>query len=135
MKRSYALILALVAIPLAMLVATAQTPPPPTATPPAATPPAATGPSRGTAVFNVPKVMRDYQKWQYFAAEVNKDRMEKAGMLAKKQKEGLEPSREKMKVEVNQGEKEKMAQQLIVLQRTLEGHGEDGPQGSRREAR
>jgi Skp family chaperone for outer membrane proteins len=111
-KRSTALFLALAAIPLAIAIATAQTPP-------ATTPPAAAPASRGTAVFNVPKVMREYQKWQFFAQEVNKDRQEKAALLAKKQNE-LVDLQNKIKVEPVKAKQDEMAQQMIVLQRQLE---------------
>lgn len=76
-------------------------------------------PSRGTAVFNVPKVMRDYKKWQYFAAEVNKDRTEKAAILAKKQNEMLDVQN-KMKIEPVKAKQDEMAQQIVTLQRQLE---------------
>ncbi len=112
MKRLTVLNLALAALPLAMIVAA-----PVTADAPATTTPAATG--RGVAVFNVPKVMREYQKWQYFAAEVNKERTEKAAMLAKKQNEGID-LQNKIKTEVSKQKQEEMSQQLIVLQRQLQ---------------
>lgn len=112
MKRLTVLMLALAAVPLAIKLATAQAP----ATTPPATPAAA---SRGTAVFNVPKVMREYQKWQFFAQEVNKDRTEKAALLAKKQNELID-LQNKMKVETVQAKRDEMAQQGLVLQRQLE---------------
>lgn len=111
MKRLTVLVLAITAIPLATSFAPAQAP----ATPPASPAPA----SRGTAVFNVPKVMREYQKWQYFAQEVNKDRTEKAAILAKKQNE-LVDLQNKTKTETVTQKRDEMAQQMVVLQRQLE---------------
>ena len=69
MKRLY---VGLVTMALAAGTATAQTPPAAAAAPA----------SRGTAVFNVVRVMKDYQKWQYFAAQMNKERTARAGELA-----------------------------------------------------
>src|SRR4051794_38780852 len=43
---------------------------------------AAAAPARGAAVFNVAKVMKDYQKWQFFAAAMNKERANQAQQLA-----------------------------------------------------
>jgi len=114
-KRLTVLTVALAAVPLALLVAspvTAQAP----ATPPAAAAPA-TG--RGVAVFNVPKVMREYKKWQYFAAEVNRDRAEKAALLSKKQSEGID-LQNRIKTEAVKAKQDEMTQQLILLQRQLE---------------
>jgi Skp family chaperone for outer membrane proteins len=44
--------------------------------------PAATG-GRDVAVFNVAKVMKDFQKWQFFANEMNKVRAAETAELAK----------------------------------------------------
>lgn len=112
MKRLTVLVMAVIAVPMAVLSAFAQGN---GATPP----PAAPAASRGTAVFNVPKVMREYQKWQYFAQEVNKERAEKAAILQKKQAEMIE-MQNKMKTEPTEKKREEMAQQMIMLQRQLE---------------
>jgi Skp family chaperone for outer membrane proteins len=51
-------------------------------------PTAAPKPTTGrVAVFNVAKVMREYQRWQYFAAIMNNKRATAAGELAKLQNE------------------------------------------------
>ena len=51
-------------------------------------PAAAPKPTTGrVAVFNVAKVMREYQRWQYFAAIMNNKRATAAGELAKIQAE------------------------------------------------
>ncbi|CAN5512835.1 hypothetical protein BH11PLA2_BH11PLA2_09130 [soil metagenome] len=116
MKRFSLVALALAVVPAGMLITrevSAQAP----AAGTAATAPAV--PSRGTAVFNVPKVMREYQKWQYFAQEVNKDRTEKAALLAKKQNEMIDLENRR-KVETIKSKQDEMAQQLTVLQRQLE---------------
>ena len=74
MKRAYLFsILAVGMAIFAMTSSNAQTP----ATAPATTP------GRGTAVFNVARVMKDYQKWQYFAQEMNKERQGRGAELAK----------------------------------------------------
>jgi Skp family chaperone for outer membrane proteins len=115
---SLVVLIALAALPAAMLIHhTAQAQSTAPAPAPAGAAPAAGG--RGVAVFNVPKVMKDYQKWQFFAAEVNKERAEKAGILAKKQSEMLD-MQNKMKTESVPSKRDEMAQQLIVLQRQLE---------------
>lgn len=111
MKRLTVLALALAATPLALVIADpvqAQNPPA-----------AAAPPSRGTAVFNVPKVMREYQKWQYFAAEVNKERTEKAALLSKKQAELIDLEN-KMKTEAVKAKQEEMMGQATALRRQLE---------------
>jgi Skp family chaperone for outer membrane proteins len=112
---SLAILVALAVIPAALVLTRDVAAQAPAATPPAA--PAV--PSRGTAVFNVPKVMRDYKKWQYFAAEVNKDRTEKAAILAKKQNEMVD-MQNKIKAEPIKSKQDEMAQQMVQLQRQLE---------------
>lgn len=113
MKRLTILMLALAAISPAIYHAspvTAQAP---------ATPPTAAPAGRGTAVFNVPKVMREYSKWQYFAQEVNKDRAEKAAILGKKQAEMVD-LQNRAKVETVKAKQDEMVAQAIQMQRTLE---------------
>jgi Skp family chaperone for outer membrane proteins len=117
-KRWNLFLAAVAAVPLAIAFAK-----PVTAQPPAATPPAAAAPaSRGVAVFNVPKVMREYQKWAYFAAEVNKERMEKQALLAKKDNELLELKNQLQK-ETVKAKQDELAAQMTALQRQLEDAG------------
>ncbi|MGL4423533.1 MAG: OmpH family outer membrane protein, partial [Gemmataceae bacterium] len=80
---------------------------------------AAPAPSRGVAVFNVAKVMKEYTKWQFFAATMNKVRTSRAGELAAIRNQVLELEG-KARVETVQANKTAIEQQLVGLQRTFE---------------
>jgi Skp family chaperone for outer membrane proteins len=112
-KRFTVLLGALAALPLAIFVAA-----PVTAQAPAAGA-APAPPSRGVAVFNVPKVMREFQKWQALAKMVKDESAEKTAIFAKKQTEFME-LKTKMAGELVKSKQDEMAQQLTVLQRQLE---------------
>lgn len=81
--------------------------------------PAAAPPSRGTAVFNVARVMKDYQKWQYFAEQMNKERTEKGGELAKIRNEVMKIEKDLQGEQMLQ-KKAEMEQKLIALQRAFD---------------
>ena len=76
-------------------------------------------PSRGTAVFNVARVMKDYQKWQYFAAAMNKERATQAQHLVSLREQIMKLDNE-VKTEVVQATKTQKEQQLVALQRQFE---------------
>jgi Skp family chaperone for outer membrane proteins len=76
-------------------------------------------PSRGTAVFNVAKVMKDFQKWQYFAAQMNKERAGQAAALTASREQILKLEQE-IRTETVQATKTQKEQQLVALQRQYE---------------
>lgn len=112
MKRVYLSMTALAAFTISLLAADALH-----AQAPAGAAPAAA--SRGTAVFNVAKVMKDYQKWQYFAAAMNKERAAQAQQLANLRNQILEIEN-KIRTETVQAQKTQMEQQMVGLQRQFE---------------
>lgn len=88
MKRTMLLLGALMALGLGLYVTGqvyAQTP----AGGVAAAKPARTDPTR-VAVFNVAKVMKDFQKWQFYAVTMNNKRITAAGELGKLRNEIVE---------------------------------------------
>ena len=89
------------------------------AAPATAQAPAAAPPSRGTAVFNVAKVMKEYGKWQYFAAEMNKVRVARAGELAGIRNEVVKLE-EDYKKEAVQTTKLALEQKMLAYQRQFE---------------
>jgi Skp family chaperone for outer membrane proteins len=81
--------------------------------------PAAAPPSRGPAVFNVARVMKDYQKWQYFAAQMNKERMAEASKLANIRNQVMNLEND-YKKETIADKKLALEQQMTQLQRQFE---------------
>lgn len=86
---------------------------------PAGAPAAAAPAPRGTAVFNVARVMKDYQKWQYFAEAMNKERTEKGANLARIRNQVLEVEN-KLRTETIDKNKKELEQQMVALQRSFE---------------
>jgi Skp family chaperone for outer membrane proteins len=76
-------------------------------------------PSRGVAVFNVAKVMKDYQKWQYYAAAMNKERVTQTTKLAALREQAMKLEGE-IRIETVQATKSQKEQQLVALQRQFE---------------
>ncbi len=109
MKRAYFLS-AMMALGLAFLTVSGLT---------AQTPGAAAPASRGTAVFNVARVMKDYQKWQYFAQEMNKERQVRGGELAKLRNDIIELEN-KARTEPVVAKKTEYEQAMVGLQRQFE---------------
>lgn len=124
MKRTMLLLGALVALGLGLYITGevyAQSPGAssvPTPGAGAAAKPARTDPPR-IAVFNVVKVMKDFQKWQYFAITMNNKRITAAGELGKLRNEivdlqtkaGMEPRKEVQ---------DQLARALVEKQRLFE---------------
>jgi len=81
--------------------------------------PAAAPPSRGTAVFNYMKVMKDYQKWLYYAGQMNKERALRSQELVIIQEQARKLDAE-IKAEVVQEKKAEKERQLVALQRQFE---------------
>ncbi len=71
------------------------------------------------AVFNVAKVMKDYQRWQYYAAVMNQKRTAAAGDLGKLRNE-IADLQDRMQKEPIQTKKEEIAKQVVQKQRELE---------------
>jgi Skp family chaperone for outer membrane proteins len=80
---------------------------------------AAAPPSRGTAVFNVARVMKDYQKWQFYAAAMNKERAVQAQGLVALREQAVKLEGE-IRTETIQEKKTQKEQQLIGLKRQFE---------------
>ncbi len=111
MKRAY--LFSILAVGMAIFAMTslnAQTPAPA---------PAAAAPARGTAVFNVARVMKDYQKWQYFAQEMNKERQGRGAELAKLRNDIIEMET-KIKNELVATQKATYEQTFVNMQRQFE---------------
>ena len=113
MKRTFVYLAALVGMAGAVYLAgEAKSQVPGTGTPPTgaagAAAPAATG-GRDVAVFNVAKVMKDFQKWQFFANEMNKVRAAETMELAK-----MGETLAKLKSEI---EKETLGQQREIKEK------------------
>lgn len=109
MNRVNVYLSALAALGLAASAASAQAP--------AGAPAAA--PTRGTAVFNVVKVQKDYQKWQYFAEMMNKERTAKGAELAQI-RNAVVDIEGKLRIETVEAKKKELEQQLVGLQRQFE---------------
>ncbi|MGL6095142.1 MAG: OmpH family outer membrane protein [Fimbriiglobus sp.] len=92
----------------------AQTPAPA----PAAAP-AAKAPTGKVAVFNVAKVMREYKRWQYFAATMNNKRGAEAGGLGKLRSE-IADLQAKIQVEPVQAKRDEMTKTMVAKQREFE---------------
>jgi Skp family chaperone for outer membrane proteins len=97
--------------------ARAQTPAPGGGAPAAAPAPKAS--SGKVAVFNVAKVMKDYQRWQYYANLMNQKRTAAAGDLGKLRAEITKLQEEIQKEPIKQKQEEK-AQVLLAKQREFE---------------
>lgn len=111
MKRAFVYLSALV-VGLAGLTAQAQQPAA------GGAPPAA--PKRGgVGVFNVAKVMKDYQKWQYFAKVMNDKRAAAAGDLGKLRSE-IADMQDKIQKEPVKTQQEAMTRVLVDKQRQFE---------------
>ncbi len=88
---------------------------------PAATPPSAAAPAtRGTvAVFNVARVMKDFQRWQYFAATMNEERQKRGAELAKFRNQILEKEAA-IRGETVATKKQQLESEMVALQRQFE---------------
>lgn len=87
---------------------------------PAAAPATAAKAAGGrVAVFNVAKVMREYQRWQYYAAVMNNKRMSEASILGKMRAE-IADIQGKIQNEPLQAKKEEMGRTLVAKQREFE---------------
>ncbi len=84
----------------------------------AASKPARTDPTR-VAVFNVAKVMKDFQKWQYFAITMNNKRITEAGNLGKLRNEIVELT-QKAEKEPRKDVQDELARAIVGKQRTFE---------------
>ena len=84
--------------------------------------PAAAAPKTGggkVAVFNVAKVMKDYQRWQYYAAMMNQKRTTAAADLGKLRAEITKLQEDIQKEPIKQ-KQEEMAKVLVNKQREFE---------------
>mgnify|MGYP005843793163 CR=1 FL=1 len=72
------------------------------------------------AVFNVAKVMRNYEKWQYFAKMMNERRLEAARQLGGLRNEIADIQAKVQNPATPQTEKEKLSQSLVTKQREFE---------------
>ena len=70
-------------------------------------------------MFNVAKVMKDYQRWQYYAAMMNQKRTTAAGELGKLRAE-ITSMQEAMQKEPIKQKQEDMAKTLVAKQREFE---------------
>ncbi|OWK43432.1 OmpH family outer membrane protein [Fimbriiglobus ruber] len=93
--------------------------PAPGGAPPAGVPTPAPVSTGRVAVFNVAKVMRDYHKWQYFAATMNKRKTEIAGDLGKLRSE-IADYQDKLQREQIPSKKEEYQKVLVEKQRLFE---------------
>lgn len=86
----------------------------------APTPAATTAPPRGTvAVFNVARVMKDFQRWQYYAATMNEERQKKGADLAKFRNQILEKEAA-IRNETVATKKQQFESEMVALQRQFE---------------
>lgn len=99
--------------------ARAQAPAPGTPGGAPAAAPAPKGGSGKVAVFNVAKVMKDYQRWQYYAAMMNQKRTAAAGELGKLRGEITKLQEDIQKEPIKQ-KQEEMAKVLVNKQREFE---------------
>lgn len=111
LKRAFVYLSALV-VGVAGLTAHAQTPG-------AGAPPAAPKPGGKVGVFNVARVMKDYQKWQYYAKVMNDKRAAASGDLAKIRTE-IADLQDRIPKEPVKSKQEEMAKILVEKQRTFE---------------
>lgn len=87
---------------------------------PAPATPAATPATRGTvAVFNVARVMKDFQRWQYYAATMNDERQKKGADLAKFRNQILEKEAA-IRNETVATKKQQFETEMVALQRQFE---------------
>ena len=84
---------------------------------PAATAPAASG---KVAVFNVAKVMRNYEKWQYYAKMMNDRRVEAAKQLGGLRNEIAEMQAKVQQPALPKAEKDTISADLVKKQRDFE---------------
>lgn len=116
MKRIYVYLMAVAGLAVAGYAATGLKAQAPGGAAPAAAPPA----SRGTvAVFNVARVMKDFQRWQYFAATMNEERQKKGAELAKLRNQILEKEAAS-RTETAPTKKQQLEGEMVVLQRQFE---------------
>ena len=121
MKRTMLLLGALGALGLGLYVTGqvyAQTPGVSPAPGAPAAKPARTDPTR-VAVFNVAKVMKDFQKWQYYAITMNNKRITAAGELGKMRNEILE-LQQKAEKEPRKEIQDGLARGMLDKQRAFE---------------
>ena len=118
MKRTLLLLGALVALGLGLYTAGQVYAQSPGGAPAPAAKPARTDPTR-VAVFNVAKVMKDFQKWQYFAITMNNKRITAAGELGKVRSEILE-LQQKAEKEPRQDVKDGIIRAMVDKQRAFE---------------
>lgn len=84
------------------------------------TPAATQPPVRGTvAVFNVARVMKDFQRWQYYAATMNEERQKKGADLAKFRNQILEKEAA-IRNETVATKKAQFEGEMVALQRQFE---------------
>ncbi len=117
MKRVYVFLAALVAIGGAVHLTgklVAQTP----GAAPATAPVQRTDKPR-IAVFNVAKVMKDFEKWQYFAATMSNKRIQVAGELGKYRAE-IQDLDKRLQTEVRKEEQEVIQRAMIAKQREFD---------------
>jgi len=114
-KRVFALLAVAVAMGgVAYLAGTTNAQAPGTA--PAAAPRKASG---KVAVFNVAKVMKDYQRWQYFAGVMNQKRAGASGELVKIRNE-IATWQEKLTAEKVEAKRDEMVKYITGKQREFE---------------
>lgn len=117
MKRVFALLMIAVGMGAVAYMAgssNAQTP----GAAPAATP-AARPASGKVAVFNVAKLMKDYQRWQYFAGVMNQKRATASGELLKIRNE-IASWQEKLASEKVETKREEITKYVVAKQREFE---------------
>jgi Skp family chaperone for outer membrane proteins len=121
-KRTMLLLGALVALGLGLYLTGqvyAQSPGATSGTAPvAAAKPTRTDPTR-VAVFNVVKVMKDFQKWQYYAITMNNKRITAAGELGKLRNEIVE-LQQKAGTEPRKDVQDQLGRTMVEKQRTFE---------------
>jgi Skp family chaperone for outer membrane proteins len=98
--------------------------PAPAGNPPAATPPPAASPAPRAggkvAVFNVARVMKDYQKWQYYAAVMNQKRTTAAAELNKVRNDIVTLQEQMNNPGTPKAQQEEIAKQVLAKQRQFE---------------
>lgn len=119
MKRVHGFLAALVGLGVAVYVTgqlRAQTP----GTTPVATPaPAPRTDKPRVAVFNVARVMKDFQKWQYFAKMMEIERLQAASQLAQLRNE-IQTLEKQLQVEVRKEKQEEIQRSAIAKQREFD---------------
>lgn len=82
--------------------------------------PAAAPATRSTvAVFNVARVMKDFQRWQYFAGTMNEERQKRGAELAKFRNQILEKEAA-IRGETVATKKQQLEGEMVALQRQFE---------------